>query len=107
VGDFITQRRRVFIGHKQLEFLIGQKVSTMKIPSMKNLMSACPFKGLKGRTYLIGFITLQGVALVLAEWDFSRHKLPIKWRMVKTTKNLHIAAESMLLAKLEPIGVRR
>ncbi len=107
MSDFITQRRRVFIGHKQLEFLIGRKVSTMKVPSMKNLMNACPFKGLKGRVYLVGFIMLQGIALLLARWDFARHKLPIKWPMVKTTKNLHITTDAILLTTIEPLGVRR
>jgi poly-beta-1,6-N-acetyl-D-glucosamine synthase len=104
--DFLSQRRRVFIGHKQLEFLIGRKISTMKVPKWKNILKACPFKGLRGRAYAVGFIFLQGLAFLLAKWDFARHNLPIKWQMVKTTKNLQNSSEAMLLAKIEPIGLR-
>lgn len=103
VRDFIIQRKRVFIGHKQLEFLIGQKISTMKVPKWKNILKACPFQGIKGRVYAVGFIFLQGLAFILAKWDFSRHNLPIKWQMVKTTKNLQNVTEASLLSKIEPL----
>jgi len=93
IHDFLTQRKRVFIGHKQLEFLIGKKVSTMKIPKWKTIIKACPYKGLKGRVYAIGFIGLQGLAFLLAKWDFAHHNLPFKWQMVKTTKSLQNVAE--------------
>jgi cellulose synthase/poly-beta-1,6-N-acetylglucosamine synthase-like glycosyltransferase len=105
IHDFITQRRRVFVGHKQLEFLIGRKISTMKIPKWKDIMKACPFRGLKGRAYAVAFVFLQGVAFVGAQWDFARHKLPIKWKMAKSTKNLQEASEAALLAKIEPIEI--
>ena len=55
VRDFISQRRRVFVGHKQLELLVGRKISTMKVPKWKDILKACPFKGIKGRTYALGF----------------------------------------------------
>lgn len=106
VHDFISQRRRVFIGHKQLEFLIGKKISTMKVPKWKNILKACPFSGLKGRTYAVGFIVLQGISFLLAKWDFARHNLPIKWQMVKTTKSLQNVSEALMLSKIEPIGLR-
>ncbi len=105
VQDFVTQRRRVFVGHKQLEFLIGRKISTMKVPKWKNILKACPYRGLKGRTYAIGFILLQGIAFLFAQWDFARHKLPIKWKMAKSTKNLQNVSEAMLLSKVEPLGI--
>jgi len=100
--DFISQRRRVFIGHKQLELLIGRKISTMKVPKWKDILKACPTKGIKGRTYALGFIALQGIAFVFAKWDFARHNLPIKWKMVKTTKNLQITSEAMQTSEIEP-----
>jgi cellulose synthase/poly-beta-1,6-N-acetylglucosamine synthase-like glycosyltransferase len=100
-SDFITQRRRVFVGHKQLELLIGKKVSTMKVPSWKHIMKACPFKGIKGRVYAIGFISLQGIAFLLAKWDFSRRNLPIKWKLVKTTKNLQCSSDALSISDVE------
>ena len=105
INDFLAQRKRVFIGHKQLEFLIGRKVSTMKMPKWKQILNACPFRGIRGRAYAVGFIFLQGIAFTCAKWDFARHKLPFKWQMVKTTKSLQ-NAEAMLLARIEPIGLR-
>jgi biofilm PGA synthesis N-glycosyltransferase PgaC len=102
--DFITQRKRVFIGHKQLEFLIGRKISTMKVPHWQNILKACPYRGLKGRAYAIGFIVLQGVSFLSAQWDFARHKLPFKWQLVKTTKNLQNVSDLSLIAKIEPIA---
>jgi biofilm PGA synthesis N-glycosyltransferase PgaC len=107
VHDFISQRRRVFVGHKQLEFLIGKKVSTMKIPKWRSILKACPFKGVKGRAYAAGFVFLQGIAFLCAKWDFARHNLPIKWKMAKTTKNLESVTEAMLLSKIEPLGARQ
>jgi poly-beta-1,6-N-acetyl-D-glucosamine synthase len=103
VTDFITQRKRVFIGHKQLEFLIGKKISTMKMPKWKDILNACPYRGVKGRTYAVGFILLQGVSFLFAKWDFARHRLPFKWKMVKTTKNLQEVSEAALLSKIQPL----
>ena len=107
VHDFISQRRRVFVGHKQLELLVGRKISTMKVPKWKDILRACPFKGVKGRAYALGFVFLQGISFVLAKWDFARHNLPIKWKMVKSTKNLQSASEVMLLSKIEPLAIRQ
>jgi len=102
-SDFIIQRRRVFVGHKQLELLIGSKISTMKIPRWKDIMKACPFRGIKGRAYALGFISLQGIAFVLAKWDFSRRNLPVKWKLVKTTKNLQMANVDMAISELQAL----
>ena len=99
VRDFVSQRRRIFVGHKQLELLVGKKISTMKVPKWKDILNACPFRGIKGRTYAFGFISLQGLAFLLAKWDFARHNLPIKWKMVKTTKNLQTATDVMLTSE--------
>jgi cellulose synthase/poly-beta-1,6-N-acetylglucosamine synthase-like glycosyltransferase len=106
IHDFVSQRRRVFVGHKQLELLIGRNISTMKMPKWKNMLKACPYRGLKGRSYAVGFIFLQGIAFLLAEWDFARRKLPVKWKMVKTTKNLQNSCEMLMLSKMEPIVIR-
>ncbi len=103
--DFLAQRRRVFVGHQQLEFLIGRKISTMKMPSWKNILNACPYRGLKSRVYAAGFVFLQGISFLLAKWDFARHNLPVKWQMVKSTKNLCDSQQTMLLAGVEPVKI--
>jgi poly-beta-1,6-N-acetyl-D-glucosamine synthase len=105
-SDFITQRRRVFVGHKQLELLIGRKISTMKVPSWKNIMKACPFRGIKGRVYALGFILLQGIAFLLAKWDFSRRNLPVKWKLVKTTKNLEGGYGAVAVSEMETLSIQ-
>ena len=56
---------------------------------------------------LLGFLFLQGIAFLLAKWDFARHNLPIKWKMVKTTKNLQRESEAILLSKMEPLAIRQ
>ena len=105
-SDFITQRRRVFVGHKQLELLIGRKISTMKVPRWKDIMKACPFRGIKGRAYALGFISLQGIAFLLAKWDFSRRNLPFKWKLVKTTKNLQSAYGARAISEMETLSIQ-
>jgi cellulose synthase/poly-beta-1,6-N-acetylglucosamine synthase-like glycosyltransferase len=105
--DFVSQRRRVFVGHQQLEYLLGRKISTMKVPKWKDILKACPFKGLKGRIYVGGFIFLQGIAFLFSKWDFARHNLPIKWKMVKSTKNLQDSSNAMLLSKIEPLEIKQ
>jgi biofilm PGA synthesis N-glycosyltransferase PgaC len=107
IHDFVTQRRRVFVGHQQLEFLIGKKISTMKVPKWKVILKACPFRSLKGRAFALGFIFLQGLAFLFAKWDFARHNLPVKWKMAKTTKNLQNTSEAMLFSKIEPFPIRQ
>lgn len=86
--DFIMQRRRVFVGHKQIEFLIGRKVPTVKWPKWRLILEACPFKRVKGRIYALLFVMFQAVALLLSKWDLYRNNLPYKWDMAKTTKAL-------------------
>jgi cellulose synthase/poly-beta-1,6-N-acetylglucosamine synthase-like glycosyltransferase len=107
IHDFVSQRRRVFVGHKQLELLIGRKISTMKVPKWKDILKACPFTGLKGRTYAVGFLFLQGIAFLFAKWDFARHNLPVKWAMAKTTKSLQNSSELMLLSKMGTIAIKQ
>lgn len=77
----------------------------MKVPSWKNMLKASPYKGLKGHVYAAGFVLLQGVAFILAKWDFARHTLPVKWQMVKSTKNLCDTQQTLLFADVTPVGI--
>jgi len=88
--DFIKQRRRVFVGHRQVQSLTGKKVFTMKWPGWRLILKGCPFAGLKGRIYALLFIIFQMLALFLSKWDSYRSKLPCKWDVAKTTKTLSI-----------------
>lgn len=88
LSDFICQRKRVYIGHRQINFLMGKIPSTMRRPKWGLILEACPFAGIKGRIYAIGFILLQSIALLLSKWDLYRQKLPYKWKIAETTKSL-------------------
>lgn len=88
INDFIKQRRRIFIGHKQIESALGKRAPTMRLPKWSLILKACPFTGLKGCLYAVLFVFFQGLAFLLSLWDFHRGKLPYKWDMVKTSKTL-------------------
>jgi len=87
--DFIRQRRRVFVGHRQIESLTGRKVPTMRWPKWTLILRACPFTGFKGCVYALLFVAFQALALLLSKWDLKRGQLPYKWDIAKTTKILH------------------
>lgn len=88
IRDFIKQRRRVFVGHRQMRFLLGKDIPTMKMPRWSQIADACPFTGIKGRVYAMVFILLQAIAVLLSKWDFYTHNLPYKWPIAETTKSL-------------------
>jgi len=87
IKDLITQRRRVYLGHLQILFLTGIKVPTFKWRLYyRVLKESLPSFGLKEFCYLIGAITLQALAYLLALWDFHLFKIPYKWEIAETTK---------------------
>jgi len=86
--DFIKQRRRVFVGHKQVESLTRKKVPTMRWPELGQILKACPFSGVKGGAYALLFVAFQTLALLISRWDLYRNNLPYKWDIAKTTKTL-------------------
>jgi len=87
VKDLIRQRRRVYLGHLQMLFLTGIKVPTFKWRLYyKALKESLPSFGLKEFSYLIGAITLQAWAYMLAFSDFHLFKVPYKWEIARTTK---------------------
>lgn len=87
IRDLIKQRRRIYVGHYQLKFLLGKNIPTMKRPTWSLIVEACPTNGMKGRIYALFFILLQLIALLLSKWDFYTQNLPYKWSMVETTKS--------------------
>lgn len=90
VREIIRQRRRVYTGHRQLKLIFGKLPHTMKWMGWKQILKACPFLGLKGRLYALGFILLQAIAYILSAWDFHRGKIPYVWPIAETTKSLEV-----------------
>jgi cellulose synthase/poly-beta-1,6-N-acetylglucosamine synthase-like glycosyltransferase len=88
IREFIKQRRRIFVGHKQIKTLLGKDAPTMIWPKWSCIMEASPFRTFKGKIYAIGFLVLQGIAYILASFDFYLGKFPYIWPTAKTTKRL-------------------
>ncbi len=88
--DFIKQRRRVFVGHSQVQSLTGKKVSTMRWPGWRSIVKGSPLTGLKGSIFALLFVVFQTLALLLSKWDLCRGKLPHRWDVARTTKTLDV-----------------
>lgn len=88
VLEFFQQRRRIFTGHQQIRYLFGKVASTMKWPGWKVFLKASRISGVKEMFYLLGFIVLQGFALLLSAWDFFIGKVPYKWSIIESTKSV-------------------
>jgi glycosyltransferase involved in cell wall biosynthesis len=87
LGDMIRQRRRIFVGHRQIRFLFGKKIPTMSL-RWGQLMKAIPSRGWRSRFYVAFFILIQSLSFVLSVFDFYFGNLPFKWEMAETTKTL-------------------
>lgn len=88
-GDFSGQRRRVFVGHAQIEMLVGKKIPTFRwVRNLKLVGKAKPTRGLKSLLYCIGFLGLVGINWLLSNWDLLRLNFPYKWKISSTTKSL-------------------
>lgn len=89
VGDFCRQRRRIFVGHAQIEILVGKKIPTFRwVRNLKWVNKAKPTKGLKSLLYFVGFLGLLGINWLLSNWDLLRLNFPYKWKISSTTKAL-------------------
>lgn len=88
ISDFLRQRRRIFVGHKQIKSMLGKRAPTMRWQNMNLLLRACPYTGVKGSIYAIMFVFFQGLAYSLSLFDFFLGRLPYKWDMVKTSKKI-------------------
>ena len=87
LGDMIKQRRRIFVGHRQIRFLFGKKIPTMSL-KWNQLMGALPMRDWKTGLFVVIFILIQFVALLLSVFDFYFGNLPYKWEIAETTKTL-------------------
>ncbi|MGD0979422.1 MAG: glycosyltransferase [Candidatus Bathyarchaeia archaeon] len=83
VVDIIKQRKRIWIGHMQLQNTTGYKVSTS---SFKNMLRAI-FKLKRNETIYVlpgGFLEI--VAYLEARILFSKGNIPFTWEPIKSTK---------------------
>ena len=94
-ADIVRQRRRVYLGHLQVLFLTGTKLSTFKWRSYHRVLRASlPSFGPRQVCYLIGAVALQAWAYLLALTDFHLFRLPYKWKIAETTKESIVIASS-------------
>ena len=83
VVDIIKQRKRIWIGHMQLQNTTGYKVSTS---SFKNMLRAI-FKLTRNETIYVlpgGFLEI--VAYLEARVLFSKGTIPFAWEPIRSTK---------------------
>ena len=88
--DFVRQRRRITMGHYQLEFLLGTRVSTTHAKRDVQLAwKARPRVGfLKEVIWMGAFLCISTAVLGLSYLDFLRRKIPYIWDIATTTKKL-------------------
>lgn len=83
IGDVIKQRKRIWIGHMQLENTTGYKVSTS---SFRNIIRAL-FKLNRFETiYVLPGSLIEIVAYVEARILFRKGTIPYVWEPIKSTK---------------------
>jgi len=83
VADIIKQRKRIWIGHMQLQNTTGYKVSTASFKNMLRAVSALK----RGETIYVlpgGFLEI--VAYLEARILFSKGNVPFVWEPIRSTK---------------------
>jgi len=86
--DLLSQRYRIYLGHHQMRFLLGQKSATVQYRSLKYLIEAMPDHGITSYLYLAADVLLQAYAYLRAKIGVMVGDLPYKWKMVESTKEL-------------------
>lgn len=84
VVDLLKQRKRIWIGHLQLENETGFKVSTSDFGNVVRMASALEPNELP---YLLLGGCLEGIARVQAEIQASKGSIPYAWEPIFSTKN--------------------
>lgn len=82
--DFMIQRIRVHIGHRQITRMTGYVPQTVR--ASKVLREMMKIADLKKMHFLIGAIFFEMCARILALFLLHRKKIPYKWDHAKTTK---------------------
>jgi len=81
--DLLKHRKRIWIGHLQIQSITEFKVSTS---SFMNILRS--FSALKPNEILSAFLGgfLELIAYLAARFDFSRNAVPYVWEPIKSTK---------------------
>jgi len=96
IRELFNQRRRIATGHYQIEKLFSRRSSTFKIGNslssyFKSIIDGNG-KSLKEEYLLtLGMVfgsVVEGLARILGKVDFNQKRLPIKWSMANSTKDL-------------------
>jgi biofilm PGA synthesis N-glycosyltransferase PgaC len=88
IRDFFKQRRRIFTGYYQLQYLLGKTPSTVRWPGWKCLLKVTSYRRIKAFVYTFIFVCLQGLSFLFSTWDFLSQKIPYKWEIIESTKSL-------------------
>ena len=83
IADLMRQRRRIWIGHMQLEKTTGYKVSTS---SFKNMLRAINALQRSETIHVLQGLFLEILAYLEARILFSKGNIPFAWEPIKSTK---------------------
>ena len=83
IADIIKQRKRIWIGHMQLQNTTGYKVSTA---SFKNMLRAVSALERSETVYVLPGGFLEILAYLEARILFSKGNVPFVWEPIKSTK---------------------
>jgi cellulose synthase/poly-beta-1,6-N-acetylglucosamine synthase-like glycosyltransferase len=88
IGDFLSQRRRIFAGHLALERELGYRVSTMSPVALARLL----LRRLEWRprplAWSCGVVALEASSRLLGLLDYTRRRDHSVWRIAESTKRL-------------------
>ena len=90
IGDFIKQRRRIYVGHKLLERRLGYRGSTFDIGLLFKIMFEIARERPDYIPALVGAVALETWARVLGRVDLllGRYDTHGRWEMVETSKSM-------------------
>jgi biofilm PGA synthesis N-glycosyltransferase PgaC len=87
VKDFLSQRRRIYSGHLQVEHQQGYEASTMSLRRIgRALIGSGSFTTPRAALWTLGTIGLEAVARGLGMYDYMRHRSHHVWETAVTTK---------------------
>jgi len=83
VVDLFKQRKRIWIGHRQVKEMAGFVVSTS---DFRNTLWAISTLKLSDLPYVLLGAIIEGGAYIVARLNFSKDKIPYVWEPIKSTK---------------------
>lgn len=91
VSDFLKQRRRHLVGYIHLKKELNFQPETLNVFLTLKLLPRCIKFNLKEIVFTIGVIFLEGLARVLARYDwYIKKENPYVWKIAETTKEINL-----------------